>query len=320
MKKILLLMVVIILSVSGYYYYQNISKEEKEFNESGRAKAILDETDLWNYYENEEAGFSIKYPGDVSLNKDEDFLFNLSVDVKKIDSLSDTMGFNKETALKNIDLLENGEYGDNVDWPLDISKKVKRIGDVNAQDFMVLSRFEICDVTFERKVYFFYNDNQIVITLSGPKTEIMNSASEYFETNEANCGEEKIWNFDKQAQFFEELKEGNGSEVAQEWFNKFDEIIETITFNEKDNNYSVLIQGKWISLDDANSAIEFKDGKKIDFYSDEKMSEGDFSIDGKNLSVVEEGDIFEYEIIELSEKVLNLIYLSRGNILRYEKI
>jgi len=40
----------------------------------------------------------------------------------------------------------------------------------------------------------------------------------------------KIWNFDKQAQFYQDLSQGKGSVVVQEWFDLFDEIISTIEF------------------------------------------------------------------------------------------
>ncbi|MBU1956503.1 hypothetical protein KKF09_02500 [Patescibacteria group bacterium] len=267
------------------------------------------------------AKLSIKYPHDVNFSGAGEALFDLSVESNKIDFLEGTMGFNKETALKNVESLKIGEYGEEVDWPLTESKKIRKINGKNAQEFIVLSRFEVCDVVFERKLYFFQNNHQVTITLSGPKSEILASSPEYFETNEANCGNEKIWDFDKQAMFFKDLAGGAGSAIEQEWFDKFDEIIKTIVLDEEtfyDN--LTLIQGEWKSLDDINSIIEFGDGKKTDFYSNQKMSEGNFNLNEEHLIVSSDDETFEYKIIELSDQVLTLMYLPRGNILKYERI
>ncbi|MCK9393787.1 MAG: hypothetical protein WCX30_01590 [Candidatus Paceibacterota bacterium] len=301
-------------------YNKNISDQEKSFNESGRAKAIEKETDLWMVYEDKDGGFSIKYPGDVAFGGNDDTVITLSVESRKIDTLADTMGYNKETALKNIESLKKGEYGENVDWPLDESKKVVKIGDVNAQEFAVLSRFEVCSVVFERKLYFFNNDHQIVITLKGPKNDIINNSSDYFKIDKENCGTEKVWNFDKQKEFFSNLKNSNGSEVAVNWFKLFDEIKETIEIAKKQSSQLSLLLGRWISLDDANSEIEFKEGKKIDYYQKKKLSEGTFVQEGKSLIVNEDGDEFKYTILELSDTNLSLSYLARGNTLNYKRV
>lgn len=247
-KKTLILFIflfIIILLIGGYFGYQalynkdnknndagvnNLSDEEKEFNQSGRAKAIQDETDLWYYYEEPDAGFSIKHPHDISFNEQQDDLFGLYIETQKIDLLEGTMGFDKQTALKNTESLKMGEYGQDVDWPLNESKKLRKISDnINAQEFMVLARFEVCNVVFERKLYFFNNDYQIVITLIGPRNEFINSAPEYFTTNQENCGNEKIWNMEKQKLFFENLENNAGPEIIQNWFDVFNRIIGTIT-------------------------------------------------------------------------------------------
>ena len=344
MKKILFLFVfAIILIIMGYIIYQTLqgggadnklSDEEIEFNESGRAKAIEDETDLWKYYEDVDANFSIKYSHDVSLGKKEESTsFHLFIESEEIDSLEGTMGFNKETALKNVESLEGGEYGENVDWPLDESKRVREISDTNAQEFMVLSRFEVCDVVFERKLYFFNNNHQIVITLAGPRDEIINSAPGYFEVDEENCSGEKRWDLEKQKLFFENLENNTGPKIAQDWFNLFDKIMGTIILNQESQSNLNLLQGKWRSIDDPNSVIEFTDKRKIDYYSNEKLFEGDFDLydyspvtknseaneNGEYLIVSSNSETFEYRIVELSDQVLTLMYLPRGNTLKYER-
>ena len=330
-KKILFFsaFLVILLAILGYIVYEaslegeienKLSDEEIEFNQSGRAKAIEDETDLWNYYEDVNACFSIKYPHNVSFGEAGDSLFHLSIKSQAVDLLEGTMGLNKETALKNIESLKQGKYGKSVDWPLEESKKVRKIGENNAQEFMVLSRFEICNVVFERKLYFFNRNHQIVITLTGPKDEIVNSVPEYFELNPENCGEEKIWNFESQKLFFQKLESNAGSEVAQNWFNLFDEIVATIILEQESPINFDLLQGKWISIDDTNSIIEFRDNSKIDYYSDEQLFEGDFNLDKDYLVVSSNDEVFEYRIIDLSDEILTLMFLPRGNTLRYQRI
>lgn len=333
MKKIYLIVLVVLLAGFGYFIFnrsnqkvsddQEISQEEQEFNESGQAKAILDETDLWKYYESEDGGFSIKYPHDVSLNEDSENLFNLTIKVTEIDGLEGTLGFNEETALENIGYLQKGEYGENVDIPLNESKKVIKIGNTYAQEFMVLSRFEVCSVLFERKVYFFNNNKQIVITLSGPKEMIIEEMSDYFVKNSDNCGDEDIWDFDKQADFYNTLSEGNGAGTVQDWFDSFDKIVGTIEINDSLLESFQSLQGTWTSVDDGKSVVEFSGNKVIDYYDGEKMNEGTFEINSDlnyvRLILLFDGEEYEYSILNLSEDSLILSYLARGETLEYTK-
>jgi len=296
-----------------------ISPEEQEFLDSGRAKAIEDETDLWMFYEDEEAGFEIKYPHDTAFgDAEEGKTLLLTVKSAPIDTLNDTMGYNAETALKNRAALESGEYGDSVDFALEESQNVRNVGGKNAQNFLVLSRFEVCNVTFERKLYFFNNDHQIVITLFADPEAIISASPEFFTTDPENCAEEKIWDFEKVPSFYQTLADGNGPEVVQHWFDVFDEIADTIEFADQEIS-DELIQGKWISVDDANYLIVFSDNTKTDYYDGEITSEGTYTISGDSLLVESEGEAFKYSILELSENELELLYLPRGNILQFTK-
>ena len=314
-KRILPIMA--LLLISGC-----ISPAEKEFNDSGRAKAIEDETDLWMVYEDQDAAFSIKYPHDVTLNERSDGL-TLLVESAKVETLEGTMGYNKETAEKNVESLNNGEYGEDVDWPIESSKKVRTVSSTSAQDFMVLSRFDVCSIVFERKLYFFNNDNQVVVTLLGPKDEIIESSPDFFKIDSENCGEEKVWDLDKQDEFYDELKANAGSEVAQNWFNLFDRIVNTISFEGEAPTIDTisLLNGKWISLDDDQSAIEFNDGMKFDYYADEPVFEASFEVsnDGKYLITTAKDEEIKYEIMSISNNYLDLLHLPRGNILKYMK-
>jgi len=334
-NKILFLIIVIIgLGLAGWYFPKSeVDLAELEFNNSGQAKAVEGETDLWQFYENKQAGFSLKYPYSVSMDEIDGNLL-LTVEITKISDL-DYLGFNKEEILKDIQSLKNGQYGNEYDWVLLTSKKVRSLGSLNGQEFMVLSRFEICDVTFERKLLFYHNDSRVIITLKEDKNNIIDNSSKYFIINEENCQTEKIWDFDKQDQFYQDLVNSEGFFTAQEWFDSFDEIINTIEIEDMEvsQTYSQLIQGTWKSLDDANSVIEFKDSVKTDLYSGVEMDKSEFGFydslpisdisikknDGKYLVVETPEGVFEYEVMKLTFDSLYLIHLPRGNILKYQR-
>ncbi len=337
MKNIFIIVVVIgVLGAIGWFLPKSsVDPYETEFNASGRAKAIEGETDLWQFYEDEDAGFSLKYPHNVVLSSEEGNLF-LDIKVIKIDDL-DYPGFDKVDVLKDVQSLKNKKLPENSGqyWELPISEKVRNIGELNGQEMMVLSRFEVCDVTFERKLLFYHNNYQVVLTLREDKSNIVDNLPQYFKLDEENCGGEIVWDFDKQDQFYKDLVAGKSFFTAQEWFDNFDKIVDTIEIYETavEQNYSQLIQGVWASLDDKKSVVEFKDGMKVDFYSGEEMSSDEFSFydslpvtsasekkdSGKYLVVKVDDGVLEYEVSELTDKTLNLIYLPRGNILRYSR-
>lgn len=97
-------------------------------------------------------------------------------------------------------------------------------------------------------------------------------------------------------------------------------------------NNSVMLNGLWRSADDADSTLEFKEGVKISYYAGEPMSEASFQLcldqecetvnsDGNFIKTIEEeGDSLKYEITKLNSESLELIYLGKGNILRYNRI
>jgi hypothetical protein len=334
-NKILVLIIVIIgLGIAGWYFPKSeVDPVELEFNNSGQAKAVENETDLWQFYENERAGFSLKYPYSVSMDDAKGNL-SLTIESTKIDDL-DYPGFDKEEILKDIQSLKDGQYGNEYDWALSVSKKVRSLESLNGQEFMVLSRFDICDTTFERKLLFYQNDLRVIVTLKEDKRNIIDNSPEYFTTNEENCQTEKIWDFNKQDQFYQDLVDNKGFFTAQEWFDTFDKIIDTIEIDgtEVSQTYSQLIQGVWTSLDDSNSVIEFKDEIKIDVYLGAEMEKNEFGFydslpisdisvkknNGKYLVVETPEGVFEYEVMKLTPDSLYVIHLPRGNTLRYSR-
>lgn len=80
------------------------------------------------------------------------------------------------------------------------------------------------------------------------------------------------------------------------------------------------LQGQWTSLEDAKSAIEFTDQEKIDTYDGVEVSRGDFTLsENGSLTVVDATGNLDYEISELTDKSLVLIFKPRGNLLHYTK-
>ncbi|MBU0767410.1 hypothetical protein KKF55_06595 [Patescibacteria group bacterium] len=299
-----------------------VSDSEQEFNDSGQAKAIEREEDLWQHYEDENTGLSFKYPHSVSL-EDEEGKMKLSVTVEPVDSLEGTMGYNEETALKNLESLQQGDYGESVDFPLEASKQVVSVGDTYAQQFMVLGRFEVCSVMLERKLYFFHNNNQIVITLYGSKEDIVGSSSEFFTTNPENCAEELIWDFEKQTDFYSLLENGSGSVAAQEWFDTFERIVNTVDLGTSLDVVQSQLLGTWVSTDDERYWMVFSDDMKIDFYNNEDKLTHSYILeeaaDGTQIIAGEGDDKVIYAIMELSEDELQLLHLPRGNVLKFKR-
>ncbi|MBU1046246.1 hypothetical protein KKH36_00500 [Patescibacteria group bacterium] len=98
------------------------------------------------------------------------------------------------------------------------------------------------------------------------------------------------------------------------------------------NNYEKM-RGPWKSLDDEKSVIEFSDKYKIDFYDGAAMSEGPIMLydeypitretleseNGKYMLYVSGGEQFFYQIVKLDENNLEMIYLDRGNTLKYTR-
>jgi len=279
---ILFIILVIGLSIFIIVSPKKDSSNEEDFNNSGRAKAILDEKDLWMVYEGD--GFTIKYPHDVILNPvSGPGLYILSH--KTNEEPSPLPKFNLEGTEQILNI--NGE---------------------EVETFMTLGRFEACSVILEREADFFMGDELIMIVLREDPEIIKNEHSNFFTTDEENCGDELIWN-DKVG-FWNMLKTGNGGEQTQSWFNKFDEIIETLEFDE------VSIIGTWQATDDDKSVVEFKGSEKIDYYNGEEMSRDSYVITFDKLTAGE----FEYSIVELTKDKLILTYLPRGNTLVYTRI
>ncbi len=92
-----------------------------------------------------------------------------------------------------------------------------------------------------------------------------------------------------------------------------------------DNKYKYqkeykLLQGTWTSKDDASNTMEIDGLIKTEYSGNEYIDEAKIKIDGKYLFFYTfDDDTYKYEILELTDKTLKLIYLARGNTLVYYK-
>ena len=210
----------------------NIGICEANSDEKG---AISEGTNGWKKYDNPAVGISFKYPSDIILLKKDDYNIDpekthMKVVICNIGETNAPMDLNKEDARRNIEALTGGKFGVEYDFPFPLSKKVKSVGFLFAQDYIVLMRFDMCDVSLERSFLFYYNNKQIIITLYAPINKLKKTMPEYFVVNKEMCGNYKMWNMDKQNEFYKKLVAGNGSKVIQNWYNSFDQICEEIIF------------------------------------------------------------------------------------------
>lgn len=94
-----------------------------------------------------------------------------------------------------------------------------------------------------------------------------------------------------------------------------------LQFDDNEQMSEVSIIGKWVSVDDDKSVIEFTNDKKIDIYDGKIVSENNYqrSADGYDIVLeLEDGDMY-YNIMEANNEVLKLIYLPVGRILEYRR-
>lgn len=182
----------------------------------------------WKTYTSDEAGFSLKYPDSVLLEVETRAATQpvLRISAEKLSDIPEDLPslMGRNGALKQKAELAKGE------------EATFRIGPLYGKLGMNLSQFEICSVIFFRSLTFYPGDYRVIISLAGPKEEIMDSMPEFFTVDSANCGDERIWNQDKISTFEQTLKQKNGGEEGQKWYDTFDEIIKTITLTTPSNN------------------------------------------------------------------------------------
>lgn len=154
----------------------------------------------------------------------------LMVEVTKISDMPATapLGYDQTTSRKDEASLLKGDFGQQVDMPVKTSEKVTKIyPDLNAKEFVVLQRFDVCDVTFQRIAIFYSNHYQVKMTLAGNAKSIIEENPSYFGENKANCGDQKVWSGDAvHEDFVKALQEGKlTGQNTGNWYNVFDVML-----------------------------------------------------------------------------------------------
>ena len=233
MKKLFFLVLFVFLIIAGWTYQTEIKNFVISLVENSKQRSA--QQPGLKKYDNPAVGFSFDYPKKFHFLKDGNYASDpnqtyLHVELKNIGEKTDPMDFNIEDAMKNIQALNAGKFGLEYGFVFQPSKQVKSVGFLFAQDFLVLARFEICSVVLERKLLFYFNNKQIVITLHAHIKKLKETMPKYFTVNKGNCGDELIWDFDKQEEFYHQLLAGSASPEIQTWFDAFDQITESIIF------------------------------------------------------------------------------------------
>lgn len=148
------------------------------------------------------------------------------------------LGYDSHNARLSEEALKKGEYGPSIDKPVKGSEKVAKVGDGYGKSFVTLGYFEVCDVVFLRKLIFYRNGYEIVVSVEGVKNDIISTMPEYFTTDAENCGDIKIWPFrdrsvNKQREFYQTVSTGGGSFPARQWYDMFERVIAGINFLDK---------------------------------------------------------------------------------------
>ncbi len=154
----------------------------------------------------------------------------LAVEVTKISAMPATapLGYDQTTSRKDEASLLKGDFGAQVDMPVKTSEKVVKIyPDLNAKEFVVLQRFDVCDVTFQWIAIFYSNHYQVKMTLGGNAKKIIEENPSYFGENKSNCGIQKVWSGDAvHENFVKALQEGKLTGVnTGNWYNVFDVML-----------------------------------------------------------------------------------------------
>jgi hypothetical protein len=82
-----------------------------------------------------------------------------------------------------------------------------------------------------------------------------------------------------------------------------------------------LLIGDWTSEDDKKYTIVVTNSTFVEYYDNEKMGVFSYKIDKDKLIKTDrdDGEVYKYDIMNLTNQRLTLLYLSRGNVLLFTK-
>jgi hypothetical protein len=176
-------------------------------------------TTNWLTYTDPVAGFSFKYPQTVLLNDESDnkSKIHLSVLVEKVADMPEDMPtpfLGRHDAVKEKAELTQG------------GTTAIKIGSLYARPSYTYSLFEECSVMFVRRLAFYPADYRAVLTLTAPEEPVMNAMPTFFTTN-TTCPN-RVWDHTKNSGFETALTQHQGQGIAQEWYDTFYAIADTV--------------------------------------------------------------------------------------------
>ena len=281
MKKILLIISLVFIFTGCQTTTENTNQvtnnQNKNINQIQEPESPDEGEEInWLTYESED--FSFQYPSYVNLmenwesNPDD---LSLYVETKKISEIEfGGLNLDKDTALKDLESLKTGSYGEHIGFSLPDSEMVITLDDFFSKGYIVFGRFEICDVTFERNLMFYIvdennieNSKRVRLVLVGPKDKIINSNSEFFKDSD-QCLDVKIWKTDIRENFYTKLTKNEASDEAQEWFTSFVDIINTIEIKKENSNNTFTASDDWNTYKNTNFSISYPSNFYVKEYDD----------------------------------------------------
>jgi hypothetical protein len=179
------------------------------------------DTSDWLTYTDKKAGFRMKYPKDVTFGDAyKDLQMNLYISTEKLTDIPEDlpMAMGRDAALAEKERLMKAGEG-NI---------IKNFPPLRGEESMTLAQFEVCSILFDRRFTFYPGEYRVSISLSGAKEKIVHDMPKYFKVDQESCGTKLIWDHEKIDQFRELLNTGKGDGAAQEWYDTFDAMINSI--------------------------------------------------------------------------------------------
>ncbi len=238
-------------------------------------------------YIGEDSSFAFQYPANKLTLSSNVFTaagtgnLKLSVMRQRQDSL-DGGGyyyFDKKHIEEDVDALKEGKFGADIEYSYKPAQKVLNIEGRFLKEFMVFSRSD-CDVCFERVMVFYDDQFQYLVVLQGDINTFEGYLSDYLVNDNKDCPGVQSWGQGKIDALYKELLKGSAPEKVQQWYDSFDDIAASITFDSTKiasmkNTATITITGKSVyeNMPERKTEITasypfFEDNKNSELFND----------------------------------------------------
>lgn len=186
----------------------------------------------WLEYINDDVGFSLNYPPEIGFTTNiqtaeerraiydsYSIVLDICVDPRFQDEEPDSAFLEKYNSCQ-------WEIRDDWGWSIAESRRFVNIDDIKAKSITILGKFDICSVMFIRTFAFDKNNFHVEITVNADPEQVKSTIDNYLTTDSANCGQEKVLN---SSSIYHDWAEKNVPGLSQEWFNVYDQIIQTVS-------------------------------------------------------------------------------------------